>query len=42
MVFTDCLWPDFDAAQIDAALASYAGRDRRFGGVSPRVALPTG
>lgn len=42
MVFSDCLWPDFDAAQIDAALASYAGRDRRFGGVSPRVVQATG
>jgi undecaprenyl diphosphate synthase len=40
LYFTDCLWPDFDAAQIDAALASYAGRDRRFGGVSPRVTQP--
>ena len=31
--FTDCLWPDFDEVQIDAALAAYAGRERRFGGV---------
>ena len=37
LYFCDCLWPDFDASQIDAALASYARRDRRFGGVSPRV-----
>lgn len=37
LYFTDCLWPDFNDAQIDAALSSYAGRDRRFGGVSPRV-----
>jgi undecaprenyl diphosphate synthase len=29
--FTDCLWPDFGATEIDAALAAYAGRDRRFG-----------
>ncbi|MEK8050570.1 polyprenyl diphosphate synthase [Ideonella sp. DXS22W] len=35
LVFTDCLWPDFDAAQLDAALADYAGRERRFGAVSP-------
>lgn len=40
LYFTDCLWPDFDASQIDAALASYASRDRRFGGVSPRVMRP--
>jgi len=25
------LWPDFDAAALDAALAAYAGRTRRFG-----------
>lgn len=35
LVFTDCLWPDFGAAQLDAALADYAGRDRRFGAVKP-------
>ena len=31
--FTDCLWPDFDAAELDRALAVYAGRERRFGDV---------
>lgn len=30
-IFTDCLWPDFDAHALDAALAEYARRDRRFG-----------
>jgi undecaprenyl diphosphate synthase len=29
--FTDTLWPDFDAAAFDAALADFAGRQRRFG-----------
>jgi undecaprenyl diphosphate synthase len=29
--FTDCLWPDFGAAELDAALRAYAERDRRFG-----------
>jgi len=29
--FTDTLWPDFDAAAYDAALADFAGRQRRFG-----------
>ena len=29
--FTDCLWPDFDAAELDRALAAYAQRERRFG-----------
>jgi len=29
--FTEVFWPDFDAAQLDKALAAYAGRQRRFG-----------
>ena len=29
--FTDTLWPDFDGAAYDAALADFAGRQRRFG-----------
>ncbi|HWH74793.1 MAG TPA: polyprenyl diphosphate synthase [Methylibium sp.] len=37
--FTDCLWPDFDDVELDRALASFAARDRRFGGV--KVAQPT-
>ena len=32
-VFSDCLWPDFGEAQLDAAIAAYRERDRRFGGV---------
>ncbi len=32
--FTECLWPDFDERELDAALASYARRDRRFGEVN--------
>ncbi|MFT3665771.1 polyprenyl diphosphate synthase [Piscinibacter sp.] len=31
LVFTDCLWPDFDDAELDKAIAAYAARDRRFG-----------
>jgi undecaprenyl diphosphate synthase len=31
--FTDCLWPDFNAAEMDRAIGAYAARDRRFGGV---------
>ncbi len=27
----DTLWPDFDVAALDAALASFANRERRFG-----------
>jgi undecaprenyl diphosphate synthase len=32
LVFTDLLWPDFDGAALNAALADFAGRERRFGG----------
>ena len=35
LVFTDCLWPDFDVHALDAALAAYAARERRFGAVAP-------
>jgi undecaprenyl diphosphate synthase len=41
LFFTDCLWPDFGEAEIDAALSAYAQRDRRYGGIQPpSVALP--
>lgn len=29
--FTEVFWPDFDAGELDKALADYAGRQRRFG-----------
>ena len=35
--FTDALWPDFDAAALDAAIASYRTRERRFGRTSEQV-----
>jgi undecaprenyl diphosphate synthase len=37
MYFTDCLWPDFDAGELDKAIASFARRDRRYGGVKVDV-----
>lgn len=37
--FTNTLWPDFDEAVLDAAIASYAGRERRFGKTSDQVQL---
>jgi undecaprenyl diphosphate synthase len=37
LYFTDCLWPDFDAAGLDEALAFFGGRDRRFGRVADKV-----
>ncbi len=33
LYFSDCLWPDFDEAELDKAIRAYAARDRRFGGV---------
>ena len=42
LVFSDRLWPEFDATDLDAALAEYARRDRRFGSVkdSPATSFP--
>ena len=38
LYFTDTLWPDFDAAALDAAIASYRSRERRFGRTSEQLA----
>jgi undecaprenyl diphosphate synthase len=35
--FTDLLWPDFDANALNAAIASYQQRERRFGQTSEQV-----
>ncbi len=32
-VFSDCLWPEFGERELDAAIAAFHARDRRFGGV---------
>jgi len=43
LYFTDLLWPDFDGAALDAAIASYRRRERRFGRTSEQLeeaALP--
>jgi undecaprenyl diphosphate synthase len=31
LVFTDTLWPDFDEAELAAALAEFGARERRYG-----------
>ncbi|WP_349360510.1 isoprenyl transferase [Stappia sp.] len=36
--FPDTHWPDFDEEALDDAFAAYAARDRRFGGLSAKVA----
>jgi undecaprenyl diphosphate synthase len=38
LYFTDTLWPDFDAAALDDAIASYRSRERRFGRTSEQLA----
>jgi undecaprenyl diphosphate synthase len=38
--FSDCLWPDFDESRFGQALADYAGRQRRFGGLSAKGGDP--
>jgi undecaprenyl diphosphate synthase len=38
LYFTETLWPDFDAAALDAAIESYRGRERRFGRTSEQLA----
>jgi undecaprenyl diphosphate synthase len=38
LYFSPKLWPDFDGAAFDAALADYATRERRYGRTSAQVA----
>ena len=38
--FSDKLWPEFDAAAIDEAIADYSRRERRFGRTSEQVKPP--
>ncbi|TNY28650.1 di-trans,poly-cis-decaprenylcistransferase [Thermomonas haemolytica] len=40
--FTDTLWPEVDAGVLDAALADYAVRERRFGLTGEQVRHPSG
>jgi undecaprenyl diphosphate synthase len=37
LYFTDTLWPDFDAAELDRAIRSYQNRERRFGRTSEQL-----
>jgi undecaprenyl diphosphate synthase len=39
--FTDCLWPEFSAETLDAAIASYQKRERRFGRTSEQLHTST-
>jgi undecaprenyl diphosphate synthase len=37
LYFTDTLWPDFDSAALDRAIASFRARERRFGRTSEQL-----
>ncbi len=37
LYFADCLWPDFDEAELDLALADFERRQRRFGQTGEQV-----
>jgi undecaprenyl diphosphate synthase len=38
LLFTDRMWPDFDATDLGAALGEFSRRERRFGGVPAAAA----
>ncbi len=40
LYFTNTLWPDFDEAELDKALADYAHRQRRFGRTGAQLENP--
>jgi len=35
LYFTDCMWPDFGEAELEAALDEFRRRERRYGGLVP-------
>jgi undecaprenyl diphosphate synthase len=37
LYFSDKYWPDFDEAALDAAIAAYDQRERRFGKTSEQL-----
>jgi len=40
LFFSDRLWPEFDDAALDQAIAAYSQRERRFGRTSAQLASP--
>lgn len=42
LYFTDVLWPEFDRAEFDRAIASYQSRERRFGRTSEQLTAADG
>lgn len=41
LYFSDRLWPAFDEAEYDRALAAFAGRERRFGQTTEQLQAPS-
>jgi undecaprenyl diphosphate synthase len=41
LYFTDTYWPDFTIESLDAAIASYQNRERRFGRTGDQLAEKT-
>ena len=37
LVFSECLWPEFDGAALDQAIAAFQARERRFGKTSEQL-----
>ncbi len=37
LVFSECLWPEFDGAALDQAIAAFHARERRFGKTSEQL-----
>ena len=37
LVFSECLWPEFDGAALDEAIAAFQARERRFGKTSEQL-----
>ncbi|MGH9563649.1 MAG: polyprenyl diphosphate synthase, partial [Terracidiphilus sp.] len=40
LLFTDCMWPDFDETAFDEALAEFSHRQRRFGALPEVATVP--
>jgi undecaprenyl diphosphate synthase len=41
LFFSACLWPDFSEQDLDAAIAAFQARERRYGKTSEQVAVST-
>jgi undecaprenyl diphosphate synthase len=40
LVFTDTMWPDFTAADLERAVADFSSRERKFGQIEAKPARP--